>query len=146
MKKLFMTLACVFGITVTAYADNDKPISESQLPAAARQFIKTHFPKHKIAMAKQETGLFNKDYDVIFTNGDKVDFDSKGNWKDVDCRRNSAVPAAIIPEMIKSYLKANYPDISVKGIEKEGANTDVKLSNGWEITFNSKYQVVDIDD
>ena len=55
MKKLLLALVCLFGVTLTVSADKDKPISENQLPAAARQFIKTHFPKNKIAMAKQET-------------------------------------------------------------------------------------------
>ena len=111
MKKLLLALVCLFGVTLTVSADKDKPISENQLPAAARQFIKTHFPKNKIAMAKQETGFFSKEFDVIFTNGDKLEFDGKGNWTQVSCK-----------------------------------NIEVKLSNGWEITFNSDYQVVDIDD
>lgn len=146
MKKLLLALVCLFGVTLTVSADKDKPISENQLPAAARQFIKTHFPKNKIAMAKQETGFFSKEFDVIFTNGDKLEFDGKGNWTEVSCKKNSSVPTAVIPAKIKSYLKTNYPDVLVKCIEKEGSNIEVKLSNGWEITFNSDYQVVDIDD
>lgn len=133
-------------MTLTVSADSDKPITESQLPAAARQFIKTHFPKSKIAMAKQESGFFSKEYDVIFTNGDKLEFDGKGNWTQVNCKTNSVVPAAIVPAQIKAYLKNTYPNVTIKRIEKEGSNIEVNLSNGWEITFDSKYQVVDIDD
>lgn len=146
MKKLLLALVCLFGVTLTVSADKDKPISENQLPAAARQFIKTHFPKNKIAMAKQETGFFSKEFYVIFTNGDKLEFDGKGNWTQVSCKKTSSVPTAVIPAKIKSYLKTNYPDVLVRCIEKEGSNIEVKLSNGWEITFNSDYQVVDIDD
>lgn len=145
MKKLLLTLACVFAVTLTASADKDKPITESQLPAAARQFIKTHFPKNKIAMAKLESDLLSKEYDVIFTNGDKLEFNSKGNWTEVNCK-NSAVPDAIVPTQIKTYVKTNYPEQTIKVIEKKGSNTEIELSNKWEITFNSKYQVIDIDD
>ena len=44
------------------------------MPQTAQTFIKTHFPDNKVAMAKMETDWFDKSYDVIFTNGDKLEF------------------------------------------------------------------------
>ena len=46
-------------------ADNDKPIQVNQLPAKAN-FPNTYFKDHKVALAKQETELFYKSYDVVF--------------------------------------------------------------------------------
>lgn len=54
-------------------------------------------------MAKMETDWFDKSYDVIFTNGDKLEFDKKGVWTEVNCKY-SAVPVAVVPEAIKSTL------------------------------------------
>lgn len=68
MKKLILLLVCVLSIQVTM-ADNDKPISFAQLPQTAQKFVKQHFPKAKIALTKMETELFDKSYDVVFTNG-----------------------------------------------------------------------------
>lgn len=51
-------------------------------------------------MAKMETDWFDKSYDVIFTNGDKLEFDKKGVWTEVNCKY-SAVPVAVVPEAIK---------------------------------------------
>ena len=50
-------------------ADNDKPIQVNQLPAKAQTFLNTYFKDHKVALAKQETELFYKSYDVVFTDG-----------------------------------------------------------------------------
>ena len=84
MKKLIFLFVCVFSIQV-ALADNDKPINFTQLPQAAQKFVKQHFPKAKIAFVKMETELFDKSYDVVFNNGDKLEFDKKGEWTEVNC-------------------------------------------------------------
>ena len=45
MKKLLILAAAVFALgTSTVSADNDRPISVSELPEKAQQFIRQHFP------------------------------------------------------------------------------------------------------
>lgn len=145
MKKLVIMLVCMFAVHTMVMADNDKPIEVSQLPAKAQTFIKTNFKDHKVAMAKLESGMFYKSYDVVFTNGEKVEFDKSGEWKEVRCRQ-SGVPAQIVPEAIRNYVKTNYPDARILQIEYDDNEYEIKLSNRWEITFDSKMRVIDIDD
>ena len=145
MKKLAILLVCVFAVSTVAMADNDKPIQIGQLPTAAQTFITTHFKGNKVALAKQETELFDKSYDVIFTNGEKIEFDRSGEWTEVSCKING-VPAAIIPQAIKTYVESNYPDAKVMKIERNRHEIEVQLSNRWEITFDNQMRVIDIDD
>ena len=102
MKKFIMMLVCMFAVHTMVMADNDRPIQVNQLPAKAQTFIKTYFKNHKVALAKMESGVFYKSYDVVFTNGEKVEFDHN--------------------------------------------EYEIKLSNRWEITFDSQMRVIDIDD
>lgn len=145
MKKWILLLVCVLGIQAVALADNDKPIQIGQLPTKAQTFITTYFKNHKVALAKMESGLFYKTYDVIFTNGEKLEFDKSGEWTEIKCKM-SAVPVQAIPAEIRSYVSANYPEAKILEIERDGKEYEVKLSNRWEITFNNKFQVIDIDD
>ena len=145
MKKLAILLVCVFAVSTVAMADNDKPIQIGQLPTAAQTFITTHFKGNKVALAKQETELFDKSYDVIFTNGEKIEFDRSGEWTEVSCKING-VPAAIIPQAIKTYVESNYPDANVMKTERNRHEIEVQLSNRWEITFDNQMRVIDIDD
>ena len=145
MKKLVIMLVCMFAVHTMVMADNDKPIQVNQLPAKAQTFIKTYFKSQKVALAKQESELFYKSYDVVFTNGEKVEFDKAGEWTEVQCRQ-SEVPAQIVPEAIKNYVKTNYPDANILQIERDKKEYEVKLSNRWEIKFDSKMRVTDIDD
>ncbi len=148
MKRIIRTALtawlCIMALQVPAAAGNDTPITTSQLPATAQEFIRTNFPGQKVALAKIETEFMEKSYEVIFTNGTKVEFDRKGNWTDVDCKRSS-VPTGIIPTQIATYINQNYPGCKVLKIEKESKEWEVELNNGLEITFNKKFQVTDID-
>ena len=59
MKKLLILAAAVFALgTSTVSADNDRPISVSELPEKAQQFIRQHFPNEKVSFAKMERELF----------------------------------------------------------------------------------------
>ena len=136
MKKLVFLLVCVFTVSTVAMADNEKPIQVGQLPTKAQTFITTYFKGHKVALAKQDSDLFSKSYDVIFTNGEKIEFDKSGDWTEEKCK--SGVPTQIV--------KNNYPDASIIQIERKRNEYEVKLSNRWEITFDSQMRVIDIDD
>ena len=85
MKKIVFLFISLFAMNFVALAGNDKPIQVSEMPKAAQLFIKNHFADLSVAMAKVETDFLDKNYDVVFTNGNKVEFDKKGNWTNVDC-------------------------------------------------------------
>lgn len=144
LKASIAALFCLFVVSVNAVASNDKPIEVSQLPQTAQQVLKKDFSKMKIALAKMESGIFDTSYDIIFTNGDKVEFDRNGNWTELKCKY-SQVPVRLIPAAINSYVKKNYSSAKVFEIERDRNEYDVKLSNGIELTFNKKFQVIDID-
>ena len=144
LTKTLAALAVLLMASIVAFADTDKPIEVSQLPTAAQQTLKTYFADRKVALAKVESDLFDKNYDVIFTNGDKMEFNSKGEWTEVQCKQ-SQVPAALVPSQISSYVKSNYPGQKIIEIEKESKEYEVKLGNGIELTFDKKFRLTDID-
>lgn len=144
MKKLLILFVCLFTLQTIARADDDKPIQVSQMPQKAQQFIKQHFAGNNIAMAKVESDFLQKSYDVIFTDGNKVEFDKKGNWTEVNCKF-SVAPQGIIPAPIQKYVTTNYADAKILKIERDKADYEVKLSNGWELKFDSKFNLIDID-
>lgn len=147
MKKVISIAIMAFAMVFAAKAGDDKPISVDQLPQAAQEFIKTHFADEKVAVAKKEIEIFEVDYKVIFTSGNKVKFNKAGEWEEVDCEY-SEVPAAIIPAQITSYLKENFADKKVTQIERKNKPNkayEVELDNSMEVEFNKDFIVVDID-
>lgn len=146
MKKWMMILFCFLSVQTAMFAasDTDKLIRVKDLPAVSQQILTKHFAGKKVALVKQETELFDRSYDVIFTNGDKIEFDKAGNWTEIDCKY-SKVPAALVPQAISKYVQSHYPGKTIQQIEKKRRTYEVELSGGLEITFNSKFQVTEID-
>lgn len=135
---------CVSLLTLSAtvMADNDKPIKLSQMPKTAQQFIKQHFGGQKVAYAKMESD-WSKNYEVGFANGEKIDFDKKGNWTEVECK-HSVVPAGVGPEPIVKYLATHYTDRKITGIERNEHGYEVKLDNGLEMKFTKEYRLTEL--
>jgi len=144
MKRWTLALLCLVALHAVMRADNERPISITQLPAPAQQLIKKYFSGQKVALTKVEKSILDTGYDVIFTNGTKVEFDRHGNWTEIRCKGTS-VPAALVPAAISRYIRSHYPDARIVKIEKERRKYDVELSNGVEVTFDTRFRVIDID-
>ena len=144
MKKMMLFLACVFTLVTTACADSHQPIERNQLPEKAQTFLSTYFPDVKISLARKELDVMELSYDVIFTDGSKVEFDRKGNWTEVDCLTNP-LPSGIVPEAISKVIRAHYPEAQATKIERDHREIEVKLNNRVELTFNKHMQLIDID-
>lgn len=144
MKKVIALVVCLFALLTVAKADNDKAIKVDQLPKQAQQFIQKHFAGNNVAIAKMESDLFSKSYEVIFANGNKVEFDRKGVWKEVDCKY-SVVPSVIVPDAIRTYVTTNYPDAKILKIDRDDRDYEAKLSGGLELKFDLKFNLINID-
>ena len=148
MKRIFrilmIAICCMVSFNMVANAGNDKPISVNALPAKAQTLLSNHFNNQKVMLATIESGVVSRSYDVVLQNGTKLEFDKKGNLKEIDCK-HGIVPALLIPQAIRNYLKENYPAQAVKKIEMNKNEYEVELINGLDLTFNKHFQLIDID-
>jgi hypothetical protein len=139
MKPKLNLMTCLiagllFGFS--AYAQKTV-IKKEVLPANAQTFLKTHFGSKKPSYIIQDKELLSTEYKVQFDNKIEIEFDKKGNWKEVD-GKNSKIPASIIPKKITSYVKTNFPKEKITKIEIGSSGYEVKLTNGLELKFNLK--------
>ena len=145
MKRLMILILCITAIQFSAKASDDIPIEFGQLPQDARTFVGQYFSNTSIALVKMDDDFFDKSYEVIFTNGSKIEFTRTGIWKEVDCRY-SQLPKDIVPLQIQNYVSSNYPNTNITKIEKESrGKVEVQLNNGLELTFDSRFNLIDID-
>jgi hypothetical protein len=139
---LIVTICCIL-VSNHAQADNNRPVTLKQMPSPAQQFIAKHFLSAEIMLSTVEGYMFDKNYDVVFKNGDKIEFNRTGEWTSVNCK--GGIPAGIVPEQIASHVQAQYPGVKIIEIEKDDRHYDVKLSNRIELTFNSSFKLVEAD-
>lgn len=143
MKFLFLALALTLcSVSLSA---RDQVISEQQLPAAAKTFVKQYFKNRTVSLAKKDVDFGSTTYDVVLNSGTKIEFNAKGEWKEVDCAP-AAVPSALIPSAIASYVKANYANCKIVKIERDRSGFDIELSNDVDLRFDKQGNFVRIDD
>lgn len=141
----FCLVALICLVTLSSCFADDKVISPEQLPAPAKTFIATHFPGNTVLIVQKDADFLKTRYEVRLKDGTQIDFDKKGEWDKVDCQM-TAVPAAIIPEVIANYVQTTYPGEQIVKIDKERYGYDIELSCDLELKFNKSGVLIDMDD
>ncbi len=131
MKKLvFMILSGV--VALSAFAG--RPISVSELPSEANALLKTHFSSVKVVKVEKDIDDGSVEYEVRLADGTELDFNSKGVWQNIDMPRGKTVPAAIVPNGVKEYLKAQEINSGVEELSRKSRGIfEVELSDGTEL-------------
>lgn len=137
MKKILSLLVLLVAVVQFALAGDVITKDVMKLPVAARSFVSQHFSKSPISHIKIDSEMMqSRAYEVKLENGTEIDFDSKGNWVEVDCKK-AAVPASLVPAFIGQYLKSNgYQSQSVTKIERDRKGYEVELGSGLDLKFS----------
>jgi len=143
--KLNLAAFAIIGLSFGLSANAQKTvITKAALPVNAQTFLKTHFAGQEPTYILQNKETFSTDYKVQLANSVEVEFDGKGNWEEVD-GNHQAIPVAVIPKAIASYIKTNFANTTVTKIDKGTWGYEVDLSNNLELEFNSKGKFLRID-
>lgn len=145
MRKLFVLIIALLSLHGVMQASDGKLIDKSQLPVKSQQFLNEYFNRSVISYVKEDEDFFNKEYDVVFTDGTKIEFEKNGDWMSISCKQ-TLMPVRLIPAKIMHHLKSNYPEHRIVQFEKDRKGYELKLSNGLELNFNKNFQLVEIDD
>ncbi len=110
--------------------DNETVISYTSLPQAAQNFVTTNFAGSQYVTVKKETEAGKTSYKAYLSTGYKIEFDSAGNWTEIESKTNSDIPGTLIPANIKTYISTNYAGYTITGIEKEVYGYNVEIVKG----------------
>ena len=136
MRKILFLMAMLVCSLQFAMAGDVVTRDVNKLPVAAREMIGKHFSQTKVAHIKIEKDLFQStSYDVKLADGIELEFNSKGEWLEIDCK-NKAVPSTFIPQAISKYMKANYNGHKTVKIERNRKGYELTLENGLEVDFD----------
>lgn len=133
--------ALILSGSIAVYAQ----AGTNTLPAKAQAFITANFKGQNIANLKTGTKLTGIEYEVLLANGTEIEFDSNGNWEDIDGNRNN-LPQSVVPKAIAGYITKNFNGQSVQQIEKKRTGYEVELSSGIDLDFDANGNFIRIDD
>jgi len=148
MKNLIFKMMAVVMLFVFASCQDEgkKAIQFSELPQVAQTFVQTHFADKQVSVVYHDQEIADNEYEVIFTDGARVDFTKNGEWDEVEDRDTDGVPTAIIPQAITTYVTTNHAANYVVQISKDRNNYEVELNNSMELVFDKNGNFVRYDD
>lgn len=146
MKKFILALVAVCGLATAGVARDTYSHDANVLPVAAKTIIQKNFGG-KVSVIKIDKNLgYISDYDVVLTNGAKIEFDRSGNWESIEMPANKRVPNGLVPRLISQYVRQNHGGLKIVGIDRDRSGYDVELSNGIEMKFDRQGNFKRYDD
>lgn len=115
------------------------------VPEAVTAFVKQYFPNATIAGVEQDSDHGGLEYDIYLSDGTQIDFDANNQWDKIESHA-TAIPAALIPQAIASYVKSNYQNTTITKIDREVYGYEVEIANGLDLRFDKSGHFMGIDD
>ena len=146
MKKLLLMAFCCLFVGVVSAGNDMRTKDVKKLPEVSQRFIAKYFPNEKIAQIKVDKDAMQKrDYDVLFESGTEIDFDSNGEWKDVNCVKGTAVPSALIPAKITGHIEKEFSGKTIRSISRDKKEYELELSDGMEVKYDLNGNFIGVD-
>ncbi len=143
LKKL--ALLSAFGLSTCALFADEVTTDVTKLPKPALEFAAKAFPNAKVVGIEIDTSLLKStEYDATLSDGSKIEYDSAGNWTDIESRF-TGVPQSVLPKEVVAYLDSNYKGQKIKSVSKERYGWEVELINGLELKLSAAGQLLEID-
>ena len=134
MKQWTMLLAGVLMLAAGGAAEAKRPTQMSELPATAQQFVRDNFADGRVTHVKMAGRLADRDYEVAFVDGTRIQFDKNGNWEEIHTHYGK-IPATVLPQKARTYLREHYPEVPMTAVEHDRKGYEIELSNGLELEF-----------
>ncbi len=146
---LFIWITLIVSVGFTSCNIDSK---EKQLPKDIDLFLSEHFQNNEISSIDTTKTLM--DYDITLDDGTEIEFTYTGQWEYINLRKNDfpASLLATLPKPLTQYLQENYPDESIRKIEKKsfGRNdfiyrVTLQKPNDIELQFTKEGEIISDD-
>ena len=145
MKTFYGILLFAATLLFTACGSDSRMISGQELPTEAQQFISTYFPGAKVQLAQKDRELDGTEYKVKLDNGFALEFNGKGQWKQVNGTPQS-IPDQLIPTFITEYVSRYFPEQTILVLEQEKRGYKIIMLNAVELEFDKQGNLTEWDD
>lgn len=148
MKSLYQTLIfSTFALLISGGLNAQKTIiTKDDLPKEAQSFLAKNFTNERVVQAEKDVYGSKTDYEIKLSNGTELEFDEKGDWKEIDGKDKVAIPQDFIPTKITQHITQHFAPHRVSKIEKDRNKYEVELTNGMDLEFSLNGDFLRIDD
>ena len=104
-------------------------VTTGRLPRKATDFLNANFPQSVIKEVEEE--FDNGTFEVDFTDGTDIEFDSSGEWTEVDAGHSKSLPQEIVKKLLPSQA---YKEIGRLSLDR-CVETVKRSGRGYKVEF-----------
>lgn len=104
-------------------------VTTGRLPSKATDFLNANFPQSVIKEVEEE--FDNGTFEVDFTDGTDIEFDSSGEWTEVDAGHSKSLPQEIVKKLLPSQA---YKEIGRLSLDR-CVETVKRSGRGYKVEF-----------
>ena len=146
MKKQLIILTTLLLSVFAMRAESlRRIISFEELPKKAQTFVGSYFNGLEITFVRMEVELTKTEYTVRFGNGMEVEFNSNGDWVEVESHLE-CLPKGFLDGKILSFLDQHHKGHCLHEIARQRHKIELELSNGLQLIFKKNGEFLRYND
>jgi len=144
MSKTVFAISVLLAIAMVGMA-KDRVVDYTQVPSTARQSLEQFFKVENVSIVMLDDGKLGAEYEVHYQDGSKAVSDSNGKLIEIKCV-TTPVPDVFIPQPILQNVHSRFSLHYIQKYEAKRYEYEVTLSNGLEITYDLKFNLIEVED
>lgn len=130
-KTAFLTIFALAAVAAAAQT----------LPEKAMKYLEVAFPERSVLILDSKIN-----YEVMLDDFTEIDFNSRGEWTEIDAKKHGDIPRTAVPSKILESVARHFDAQKIVKMERDRhGNYEVELANGIEIEYNRDFMIIDID-
>lgn len=113
-----------------------EPMNIQAFPKIPADFVAANFPEIGVLAYKTNRNQI----EIKLEDGTEIELTSEGNLSALESE--AGLPESLIPERLRSHVKANYPEQKIIKYKAKANQQEIKLENGINLKFNTVGQPV----
>jgi len=144
MKKTTIIAFFICALSLMACAKNKQPIAYDKLPNPVQTEFTKFFAQDQVQYITSEKEFRHHEYTFVMSDGSKVEYDEKGRLREIE--NKAGVKLELIPEKIKEYVHATFPNAIITGYTFESSKQEVEINDDIDLVFDKHGRFLRIDD
>lgn len=141
MKKnvktlLLIAITAIFAFNASSLSAQITQIKSTQLPAQARNTIRTTWNNAPIVNAWRNKDGRLVEYKALVEDGSSMKFNARGEW--IEVSSYGGVPTKIFPKALVKHIRDYYDGQQIVRAYKSSRYYRVELTDGSKLEFNTK--------
>lgn len=131
ITSFLLLVVLAFGFSA---CENEKVLPVASIPSEITSYVGIHFPNNVLLQVVREREGLGTSYEVLLQGNVLLEFNRQKEITEIESPNE--LPDSVIPEAIRVYVEANFPNEDIIEWSLENKEQYIELENGIGLLFD----------